>query len=305
MKKLVLSMAIIAAFCACRAADEANYTISPYDDVRDHEEVRTIIRKNHKKLCTDANGKPVSPPVEQKRPDKLDDMLSNNTNCSPLIKPIDPSKSFRIVLRTQLHRFVGYASFFENGIEYDAIKKHDGYSSELLTVEEHTEQYPTLIAAMLKKAKEIGLKRFMYHFINNNMRELPEYKATIAAGFTEQQQTDFEKQYNVIRFEKNLQNEADYTISPYDDVREHDEVFNFLSSNVEHFVTLPTDATEAQKQKERLATKSHNSLRNNTPMNPIPHIEGSFRNVLLRHQKQLAGVVTYYMRKDNSNCFID
>jgi hypothetical protein len=198
MKKLLFIS--LMPFCAYAA----DYVISPYDDARDHEEVRAIIRNNHEKLCVDANGKPVSASVEQKRPDKLDERLSNNTTCSPLIKPIDPSKSFRIVLRTQ-HKFVGYASFFENGIEYDAIKKHDGYSSELLTVEEHTEQYPTLIAAMLKKAKEIGIKRFVCHFINNNdTRELPEYKATIAAGFAAQQQTDFEKQRNMVRFEKSV-----------------------------------------------------------------------------------------------------
>lgn len=99
--------------------------------------------------------------------------------------------------------------------------------------------------------------------------------------------------------------ESIYSIFPYNDACDHEEVFNLLSSNIEHFVTLPTDATEAQAQKERLAIKLHSSLRSSTPMNQIPYIEGSFHNVLLRHQNELAGVATYFMKKDNSNCFID
>jgi hypothetical protein len=74
---------------------------------------------------------------------------------------------------------------------------------------------------------------------------------------------------------------ADYVISAYDDARDHDEVSKLVSSSIaEHKLMLSTDPFDLR-------------------------VEGSFRTVLLRHQNQLAGVVNYFVKKDDSICFID
>jgi hypothetical protein len=190
-------------FDVCYAADDTNYTVYPYDHDRDYNDVDAIISSNIKKLCTQLNQQPMDSSEQKKRSEKRYDRLKNNTNCSPLLKPLG-DKFFRIVLRNQ-HKVVGTAHVFENAVDWDCIKKHDGYSEEILTDEQHTAQYPILIDAILKKCTEIGIKRLVHHLIDNAMHEFPEYKSLLAVGFTTQTQTDFEKQNNIIRFEKILQ----------------------------------------------------------------------------------------------------
>jgi hypothetical protein len=99
--------------------------------------------------------------------------------------------------------------------------------------------------------------------------------------------------------------DTNYTIEVYDDGRHHDEVFTFSASRKEHFVDFSPNQEEAQKHRARLDEKTHCSLRNNTPMNPMEQVERSFQRSLLHCQDKLIGVVSFYIRKDDGNCFID
>ena len=198
---ILLSMAITCYFGTYHAADDAQYIVSPYNDARDHTEAFDLISSNFDKLCTRPDKQKIDP-MEQKRVTRRHAVLQNHTHWSPVIVPLE-NKFFRIVLRDE-NKLIGFADFFENAIDHDSLKKHDGYCETLLTIEGHAVHYPTLIATALKQCKEIGLKRFVHHLVNNQLYDLPEYKALITAGFAAKEQTDFEKKYNVVRLEKEL-----------------------------------------------------------------------------------------------------
>jgi hypothetical protein len=202
MKNFILSVTIICFFSACHAADDASYTISPYDDDRDHDKV-TVLRSNGKNLCAKSSKSPVNPLPIDERLKIWHAQLRKKTPGSPFIKSIE-NRSFPIVLYIQ-DELIGYATLFEIAEDFDAIKRHDGYSEIVLVQEKYTAQYRLLFEALLKQCKEVGIKRYINHLLNNAIHELPEYKAMIAAGFIEQKQTDIEKDYNIIRFEKTLQ----------------------------------------------------------------------------------------------------
>ncbi len=92
-----------------------------------------------------------------------------------------------------------------------------------------------------------------------------------------------------------------YTVRPYQDSHDHDEAFTMITSQLNALA----GKEKAEKEQGRLYEKLHNALHNNTPMNKISFVEESFRCSQLYANATLAGVVTYLIKKDDGNCFID
>lgn len=92
-----------------------------------------------------------------------------------------------------------------------------------------------------------------------------------------------------------------YTIRPYQDSHDHSLVFAMITSQLASLA----GQEKAEKEKERLYTKLDNALKHDTPMNKVSFEEGSFQNTLLFDRTTLVGVITYLIKKDDKNCFID
>lgn len=98
---------------------------------------------------------------------------------------------------------------------------------------------------------------------------------------------------------------ANYTVVTYCDDIHHNEAHAFGERNFHHFVDLPADPVEAQQKREQYSASRHIKLREGKPSNPIPFIENTFHRMLLHHQKTLAGMITYFIKEEDKNCFID
>lgn len=92
-----------------------------------------------------------------------------------------------------------------------------------------------------------------------------------------------------------------YTVRPYQDEHDHGAVFALITSKLGSLA----GKEKAENEQERLYAKLDDALKHDKPMNRVSFEEGSFRNILVFDRNILAGMVTYLIKKDDNNCFID